>query len=150
MNLPALSVKQPWASRIARGAKTIETRTWAPSWRGPLVIVSSREPDTRFEDSVTSGLPYGQALCIVLLIDCRPMTEADEPAACCEIYPRAVAWVLKYCWRLVPFGVTGQRGLYPVEIHPAHVGGRGAYDEIAEYHRRAIARGFRWRKGHDG
>ena len=40
----ALSVKQPWASLIASGQKTIETRTWRTDYRGDLLIVSSRQP----------------------------------------------------------------------------------------------------------
>jgi hypothetical protein len=33
-----LTLLQPWASLIALGVKTIETRSWSTSWRGGLVI----------------------------------------------------------------------------------------------------------------
>ena len=33
-----LTVRQPWASLIALGVKTIETRSWRTDYRGPLVI----------------------------------------------------------------------------------------------------------------
>lgn len=39
--IPALSLWQPWASLIATGAKTIETRGWRTDYRGPLLICSS-------------------------------------------------------------------------------------------------------------
>ena len=132
MILPALSVRQPWASMIASGRKTIETRVWGVSWRGPLAIVSSKFPDRNFEEAQTSGLPYGRALCVVDVVASRPMTEADEQAACCEVYPRAMAWVFGDLWPLVHFPVTGNLGIYAIEIFPAHVmGGQVAYDAIA-------------------
>ncbi len=34
----ALTLHQPWASLIALGVKTIETRSWSTSYRGPLAI----------------------------------------------------------------------------------------------------------------
>jgi hypothetical protein len=34
----ALTLHQPWASAIAEGLKTIETRSWLTSYRGPLAI----------------------------------------------------------------------------------------------------------------
>lgn len=37
---------QPWASLIALGAKTIETRGWATKYRGPLAVHAAvREPE---------------------------------------------------------------------------------------------------------
>lgn len=34
----ALTIRQPWASLIATGAKTIETRPWRTDYRGPVLI----------------------------------------------------------------------------------------------------------------
>jgi hypothetical protein len=34
----ALTLHQPWATAIAEGIKTIETRSWSTSYRGPLAI----------------------------------------------------------------------------------------------------------------
>jgi len=106
----ALSIKQPWASMIARGEKTIETRTWRTKYRGPLLIVSSKKP-------VIKGLPAGMAIAVVDLVDCRPMTPgADEEAARCDVYPGAHAWVLKNRRHINPFSVRGQMGLYEIEV----------------------------------
>ena len=44
-SLKALSVQQPWANLIADGNKTIEVRSKSTSYRGPLLIVSSKRPD---------------------------------------------------------------------------------------------------------
>lgn len=104
----AISVRQPWASMIANGQKTIETRTWLTQYRGSLLIVASRRP--RIE-----GLPAGQGLCICELLECRRMTKMDERAACCEIYAGACSWVLKSVCRIKPFEVQGKLGLYEVD-----------------------------------
>lgn len=36
--MKALTVRQPWASLIALGVKTVETRSWSTKYRGPLAI----------------------------------------------------------------------------------------------------------------
>lgn len=36
-----LSIKQPWASMIVRGAKRFEVRSWKTDYRGPLLIHAS-------------------------------------------------------------------------------------------------------------
>lgn len=107
--MKAISLKQPWASMIAREEKTIETRTWPTKYRGDLLIVASKYP--KFP-----GLPHGKAVCIVELVDCRPMTKADEQAARCEIFPRAFAWLLDNIRPIEPFDVRGQLGFYEVDV----------------------------------
>lgn len=92
---------------IAQGEKTIETRTWRTAYRGKLLIVSSRAP--RIE-------PVGCALAIGNLVDCRPMTQTDEEAARCQVYPGAYAWVLSNIRKVRPFPVKGKLGLYDVEL----------------------------------
>ncbi len=43
--MKAITLWQPWASLVAIGAKTIETRSWATSYRGPLAIhAAARKP----------------------------------------------------------------------------------------------------------
>ncbi len=147
MILPAVSIKQPWASKIADGDKSIETRTWETQWRGPILVVSSKQPDPSFPASETAGLPMGKALAVTLLAKCRPMTPADRQAADCECYPRAKAWVFKGLWPVRPFNVQGARGLYDQYLDPEHCFDREIYGLIKGYLDRAIARGFRWRKG---
>jgi hypothetical protein len=107
--MTAISIRQPWASLIATGKKTIETRTWPTKHRGPLLICVSQSPKRH-------GLPTGVALAIADVIDCRPMTKADEPAACCDIYPKAWSWVLANVRAIDHFKVKGQLGLFKVEL----------------------------------
>ena len=106
--MKALSVKQPWASLIASGRKTIETRVWRTDYRGELLICASKRPDI-------DGLPVGVALAVCRLVDCRPMTDADAEAACCGKYPKACAWVLRDIRPIEPFPVHGRLMLYSVE-----------------------------------
>lgn len=106
--MKALSVKQPWAELIARGEKTIETRGKATRHRGPLLIVSCRSPNVW----VT-----GCAIAVVDLVDCRPMTRADEGAALCGRWTGAKAWVLENPRRVEPpLPIKGQQGIYNVDV----------------------------------
>lgn len=40
--LRAITLRQPWATLVAIGAKRIETRSWATTYRGPLAIASAK------------------------------------------------------------------------------------------------------------
>jgi activating signal cointegrator 1 len=40
--MKAISLWQPWASLIATGAKTIETRSWSTRYRGPIAIHAAK------------------------------------------------------------------------------------------------------------
>lgn len=110
--MKGLSVKQPWASLIAEGHKTIETRTYPQKYRGQLLIVSSKKPDDQG--------PAGQALCIATLVNSRVMTIEDETAAMCDIYEKAHCWDLRDIKQIEKFPVKGQLGIYNVEIPRGH------------------------------
>ena len=106
-SLKALSVQQPWANLIADGSKTIEVRRKRTHYRGPLLIVSSKRPDVP---------PAGCALAVVDLVDCRPMTQADERAAMCLRERDKWAWVLTPIGRVEPQPLLGQLGFFEVPI----------------------------------
>lgn len=40
--MKALTLTQPWATLVAIGAKTIETRSWWSSYRGPIAIHAAK------------------------------------------------------------------------------------------------------------
>jgi activating signal cointegrator 1 len=43
--IPVLTLWQPWASLVALGVKTIETRSWSTKYRGPIAIhAAARRP----------------------------------------------------------------------------------------------------------
>lgn len=53
--MKALTLYQPWASLIACGVKTIETRSWATNYRGPIAIHAAKTVPPRW-------WPQGNAL----------------------------------------------------------------------------------------
>jgi activating signal cointegrator 1 len=108
--MKAITLTQPWAALVALGAKKIETRSWATSYRGPLAIhaaaglgpVGGRRglaelcgqqpffdvlaplvPDyNRYSDreAIAEVLPRGKILAVCDLIDCQRIP-ADLPVA---------------------------------------------------------------------
>lgn len=94
METRIISIWEPWASMIANGKKTIETRTWSTSFRGRLVIASAKQND-RYTKQATQDyqnwpkkwggplLPsdfqpvYGRILAIAELVDVRPLRQTD-------------------------------------------------------------------------
>ena len=93
----ALTIRQPWASLIALGVKTIETRSWSTAYRGPLVIHAGkavpasgvlgfpvyRNPSPTMDgwfalDCKTGGwlaLPLGAVVAVVDLVDVVPIVD---------------------------------------------------------------------------
>ncbi|MEC9372820.1 MAG: hypothetical protein VYC34_03215 [Planctomycetota bacterium] len=67
----AMTVPQPRANDIAGGRSSIEIRHWSTDYRGPLIIASARAP-------ATGSGPFGCAVAIAELTDCRPYRNTDE------------------------------------------------------------------------
>jgi hypothetical protein len=111
--MKAISIKQPWAELIARGEKSIETRTWETSYRGDLLICASKIPDNNYNFS--ENLLYGYALCVVELYKIEPMNKSHEKNAGCEVYPGAYAWHMRNIRIIEPFKVKGKLRLYNVD-----------------------------------
>lgn len=104
----ALSWKQPYASLMLHGK--IETRVWDTKYRGYVLICASKSgsnyesvfnisklqtgniqdklyPLFHLQDPwghMMKELPNGKAIAIGKLVDCRPMTKADEEACYVE------------------------------------------------------------------
>lgn len=57
----ALTIRQPWASLVALGVKTIETRSWSTRYRGPLAIHAGAAQPQRGE-APGLGVPVGDWL----------------------------------------------------------------------------------------
>ena len=78
--MKALSIMQPWATLIAQGAKRIETRGWATSYRGPLAIHASKGLPGWVVDIVRSEPQFANAL--GNLLDPRGKVLGDLPRGC--------------------------------------------------------------------
>lgn len=98
---------------IASGEKTIEVRTWATKHRGPVLICAGK--------GGAASPVSGMAVCISHLVDVRPLTQDDLPAAGMpneEWFPeyseRYFAWILSPPMVIIPFPVRGMPGLFDI------------------------------------
>lgn len=136
--MKAITLWQPWASLIAAGLKTIETRPWRTSYRGPLIIhASARLPgpidlpdrNTLAIFAATLGLdglqdlralPRGACLAVVDVLDCIPTYRIDHgqhlpslERAAGNFGPNRYAWKLERVQRLRrPIPARGRQRLW--------------------------------------
>jgi hypothetical protein len=132
----AISLWQPYASLVALGYKPIETRLWPTPYRGDFLVCATKAPAPREDyDRVLGRLrtrcvptygqlepessPKGVALCLVTLLECRPMTEADEEDAWVPyLNPKTGkprwAWVLGNRRPVTWTPVSGKQGWFNV------------------------------------
>ena len=154
MLIPALTLRQPWGSLVALGAKHIETRSWRTSYRGWLAIHAAKtlptaerllceqEPfrtallrDTTLDPTrpLTAQLPRGSVLAVAWLNSCLPMETIeppDEPERSFGDYaPGRYAWYLSQVYRLPqPVPARGKLGLWRIEL-PMPVGDAQAFSD---------------------
>ena len=109
--MKALSIKEPWASLIAAGVKSIETRSWQTSYRGELAIhaslakVNTADPLMGQLLSLLPGreLHQGMVVCRCGLKDFVPMDSSflqwidTQPTEklCGNYAPGRFAWILE-------------------------------------------------------
>ena len=122
----ALSIKQPWASLIAGGYKTIEWRSWRTHYRGPLLICSGKTPDDIYfefdPDEARQNWPLGVAVATVELVEVR-LFEPKKDAEAAMMEEDALPSVQGFSWVLenpvaVPDTppVRGKQGLFEVTL----------------------------------
>ncbi len=89
--MKAVTLREPWASLVACGAKRIETRSWPTSYRGPLAIHAAKGASTQelefalrhaepFRTALHLGgielvgdFPRGAIVATALLVNCVPI-----------------------------------------------------------------------------
>jgi hypothetical protein len=82
--LPILSVRQPWASYLTGGLKSIELRTWSTDYRGWLWIHAAKQLDLdamEIYDLQPSHFPTGGLVGIADLAACKPIESPTQWAA---------------------------------------------------------------------
>ena len=79
--LRGLTVRQPWATLIAGGDKTIELRTMRTNWRGLVLIHAGQSPEDDFEPRDADAWPLGCTVAIARVVDCRRLGFGDGDAA---------------------------------------------------------------------
>lgn len=72
----ALTIRQPWAAAVAYADKRVENRTWPTSYRGPVLIHSSKTLDRRHGPLVAAvvrglQLDMGAVLAVARITDCH-------------------------------------------------------------------------------
>ena len=80
--MKVLSLKEPFATLIKKGIKTIETRSWKTNYRGKLYIhASSTKMPKEYKNNKElmalvneEDLNYGTIICSCELVDCIEMT----------------------------------------------------------------------------
>jgi len=117
VNARALSIRQPWASLIMAGHKTVENRTWGTPWRGLLAIHTGKRLDEAAaplaERFNLAEAPTGCYLGWVELVD----VHHDDRCGGCTPWAEPGAWhFVLACPRPLarPVEGRGRLGLYPV------------------------------------
>lgn len=92
--MKALTIWQPWASLIACGAKTIETRSWSTSYRGPLAIHAAKRvvSPKDWPDGARAALTERAGTSAVGLVDRGVVVATCVLVDVVEIEPDQLAW----------------------------------------------------------
>ncbi len=88
-SIKALSIKQPYAGLIMAGIKNVENRSWFTNYRGPLAIVSTKNPDAMKwwgpmrERCKRLGVEFPEELCqvnasVLGIVDFQYLVYIDE------------------------------------------------------------------------
>lgn len=118
--MKALSVRQPFAELIATGAKSVEVRSWQTSYRGSLLICAGAQwhaLGVRLHGCLGTR---GVAVCVVELLDCRPLVTRDATLACVDVsaFEGHRAWVLARPRRVEPMPMLGKLHLFTPPVLP--------------------------------
>jgi hypothetical protein len=111
--MKALTVRQPFASFIADGSKSIELRSWTTNHRGPLLICASAKP--LLEPHSKRYWPHGVSVCEVDVLDVRLMRPEDAKPARSGFDPSLYAWVLSKPRRVIERQIKGKLRIFDVD-----------------------------------
>ena len=149
----ALTVKQPYADLLTRvvyrddageyhAEKTIEVRTLNTSYRGDILICSSKKPEI---PGRLSGVTCG----FVELYDVKPIEEftpEDWKATCIPVnerakYRKGFGWMMRNPRRVIEMPIRGQLGVYNLIVPK---------DDITEYPRSVMIGKKTWEEIQNG
>lgn len=117
--MKALSVRQPWATFIIDGLKTIEVRSWPTKFRGRLAIHVSQKLAGGFRAADWVDLPRGAIIGTVEVVGCKPLTpEAAKLAGFDDATPEECeglyGWELARPRKCEPIPCSGALSLWRV------------------------------------
>ncbi|MDL5050621.1 ASCH domain-containing protein [Oscillatoria amoena NRMC-F 0135] len=127
--MKALSLWQPFAALVLSGAKTLETRGWKTTHRGPLLITSTKKPwpapypstvkicSEKGIDviSLAQESPRGVAICVVDVVDSRSMVKEDDVNACIAFSFNRFVFELQNIRPVKQIPISGKQGIFNVE-----------------------------------
>ena len=121
----ALSWKEPFASLMLLAGK-VETRTWATSYRGDVLICASKTPYSKNQQLDLMGEEIrgfvqnayltpenyyrGYAIGVATLVDCRPMQPEDEAQCFVKYDPKLMCHIYENVRPIKPIPWKGQQG----------------------------------------
>jgi hypothetical protein len=125
-----ISLHQPWASLVIRGAKLFETRSWRTDYHGPLLIHAAAHWDSAlaalaarspFREALgpprDRPMPRGAVLGVVTLFDCARTDDlaaavTDRERAFGDWRPGRWAWAIRDPFELPePIRFRGNQGI---------------------------------------
>jgi activating signal cointegrator 1 len=123
--MKALTVREPWATLIARGIKAIENRSWPTDYRGPLAIHAAKTPPTFLREDLEAleemgvtpaDMTYGAVIAVAELVDCIPIHKAPAELRNDQFAEGPFLWILKDVRRLdTPIPWKGALGLWTID-----------------------------------
>lgn len=136
--MKCISLYQPWATLLATGSKTFETRSWPTTHRGEMAIHAGKRWTPRmarqcqdepfasllwregFELGDMPFLPFGAVIAVGLLVSCRPTEEllreiGSQERAFGDFSHGRWAWEYRKMIPLEhPISFRGMQGLFKV------------------------------------
>lgn len=129
--MKAITLHQPWATLIAAGHKTVETRSWPTNHRGPICIHAGRKSaadgidalekaGVRLDCLYDAPLPLGAIIAIADVWDCKRMdaewVESLSPLerAVGDHKPDRYGWILRNVEPIEPVAARGAQGIWEV------------------------------------
>ena len=124
-----ITLREPWASLVLYGIKSIETRSWYTSYRGELFIHAGKHPVPKKDNLlnfVTELLPntdyfYGKIILKCVLEDCIQIDETFvqnvkqlDPLnyICGDFSSGRYAWMLNDIKAIFPITAIGHQGIW--------------------------------------
>ena len=153
--MKCISLWNPWAFLMAIGAKKNETRSWATSYRGPLLIhaaekwnkdlantcrqkpfcsVLATEKTNQpgrfyFSDSLTDILSFGSIIAVVDLCNCIKINSSNRPTGNELLFGDYICgrymWQTQNLRRIKPVRYRGEQRLFEIPDDTIHLSGGG-------------------------
>ena len=123
-----ITLREPWASLIGEGIKSIETRSWRTNYRGELYIHAGLTKAPKNDERITNlskdlkgPLHYGTIFAKCNLVDCILIDEAfadkiktENPKCyyCGDYTPGRFAWILSDIEYIEPIKAIGHLSIW--------------------------------------